>query len=69
MTWSGAFADFDADAYRDHFGTTHQMWTSPWVRYGVGRDRAVPRGRAIREGKARHVLNVFPVVWATQPRR
>src|SRR5438034_4479855 len=30
ITWSGAFADFDVDAYRAHFGTTHEMWTSPW---------------------------------------
>ena len=33
----------------------------------LGRDRALPRGAArSREGKARHVLNVFPVAWATQ---
>ena len=30
LTWSGAFADFDVDAFHEHFGTTHEMWTSPW---------------------------------------
>ena len=30
LTWSGAFADFDVDVFREHFGTTHEMWTSPW---------------------------------------
>ena len=30
ITWSGAFADFDVDAFHEHFGTTHDMWTSPW---------------------------------------
>ena len=30
ITWSGAFADFDVAAFHEHFGTTHDMWTSPW---------------------------------------
>ena len=30
ITWSGAFADFDEAAFHEHFGTTHEMWTSPW---------------------------------------
>ena len=30
LTWSGAFPDFDVDVFREHFGTTHEMWTSPW---------------------------------------
>src|SRR5205085_8622874 len=30
ITWSGTFADFDDAAFREHFGTTHEMWTSPW---------------------------------------
>ena len=30
LTWSGAFADFDVAVFHEHFGTTHDMWTSPW---------------------------------------
>src|ERR1700674_2494805 len=67
LTWSGAFADFDVEAFREHFGTTHDMWTSPWGG-GMAWAATAPylAARAIRDGKARHVLNVFPVAWATQ---
>src|SRR6478735_6864305 len=67
LTWSGAFADFDVDVFREHFGTTHDVWTSPWGG-GMAWAATAPylAARAIREGKARHVLNVFPVAWATQ---
>src|SRR4051794_36210022 len=67
LTWSGAFPDFDADVFREHFGTTHDMWTSPWGG-GMAWAATAPylAARAIRERKARHVLNVFPVAWATQ---
>ena len=67
LTWSGAFADFDDAAFHDHFGTSHELWTSPW---GGGMTWAATApylaAQAIREGRARHVLNVFPVAWATQ---
>ena len=68
LTYSGAFPDFDVAAFHEHFGTSHDLWVSPvGRRHDVGRDRAVPRRRArSRAGKARHVLNVFPVAWATQ---
>jgi acetyl-CoA acetyltransferase len=67
LTWSGAFADFDVDVFREHFGTTHEMWTSHWGG-GMAWAATAPylAARAIGEGKARHVLNVFPVAWATQ---
>ena len=60
LTWSGAFADFDVAAFHEHFGTTHDMWASPW---GGGMawagDRAVPRGAGDprRQGppRAQHV--------------
>jgi acetyl-CoA acetyltransferase len=67
ITWSGAFADFDVGAFHDHFGTTHEMWTSPWGG-GMAWAATAPylAAQAISEGKARHVLNVFPVAWATQ---
>ncbi|MDQ1478799.1 MAG: hypothetical protein QOE62_4028 [Actinomycetota bacterium] len=67
ITWSGAFADFDVDAFHDHFGTSHEMWTSPWGG-GMAWAATAPylAAQAIDEGRARHVLNVFPVAWATQ---
>ncbi|HTK14848.1 MAG TPA: thiolase family protein [Acidimicrobiia bacterium] len=67
LTWSGAFADFDIGVFHEHFGTSHDVWTSPWGG-GMAWAATAPylAARAIREGKARHVLNVFPVAWATQ---
>jgi acetyl-CoA acetyltransferase len=67
ITWSGAFADFDVAAFHEHFGTTHDMWTSPWGG-GMAWAATAPylAAQAIRAGSARHVLNVFPVAWATQ---
>jgi acetyl-CoA acetyltransferase len=67
LTWNGAFADFDAAAFHEHFGTDHELWTSPW---GGGMTWAATAphlaAQAIEAGKAKHVLNVFPVAWATQ---
>ncbi|HZR13064.1 MAG TPA: thiolase family protein [Acidimicrobiia bacterium] len=67
LTYSGAFADFDVAAFHEHFGTSHDMWSSPW---GGGMTWAGTApylaARAIRDGRARHILNVFPVAWATQ---
>jgi acetyl-CoA acetyltransferase len=67
LTWSGAFPDFDDRAFHEHFGTSHDLWTSPW---GGGMSWAATApylaARAIKEGRARHVVNVFPVAWATQ---
>jgi acetyl-CoA acetyltransferase len=67
LSWNGAFADFDDAAFHEHFGTTHDLWTSPW---GGGMTWAgtAPHlaAQAIADGRARHVLNVFPVAWATQ---
>ncbi|HEX5614966.1 MAG TPA: thiolase family protein [Acidimicrobiia bacterium] len=67
LTYSGAFADFDADAFHAHFDTTHELWTSPWGG-GMAWAGTAPylAAQAMREGRARYVLNVFPVAWATQ---
>ena len=67
ITWSGTFAEFDAAAFHEHFGTSHDMWTSPWGG-GMAWAATAPylAANAIAEGRARHVLNVFPVAWATQ---
>jgi acetyl-CoA acetyltransferase len=67
ITWSAAFADFDAAAFHEHFGTDHELWTSA---RGGGMNFAGTApylaARAIAAGKATHVLNVFPVAWATR---
>src|SRR3981189_2629519 len=67
LTWNRAFADFDATAFHEHFGTSHDLWTSHW---GGGMTWAgtAPHlaAKAIEAGKATHVLNVFAVAWATQ---
>ncbi len=67
LTWSGAFADFDADAFHAHFGTTHDLWTSHWGG-GMAWAATAPylAAQAIRDKRTRHVVNVFPVAWATQ---
>jgi acetyl-CoA acetyltransferase len=67
LTWSGAFPDFDAAAFHEYFGTSHELWTSPWGG-GMAWAATAPYLAAapIREKVARHVVNVFPVAWATQ---
>jgi acetyl-CoA acetyltransferase len=67
LTYSGAFADFDVAAFHETFGTTHEVWSSPWGG-GMSWAGTAPylAAKAIREHKAKHVLNVFPVAWATQ---
>ena len=68
LMYSGGMPpQFDEAAFHAHFGTRHSMFVS-----GQGGGMAwagtAPyiAARAIREGKARHVLNVFSVAWATQ---
>ena len=67
LTYSGAFPDFDPAAFHEHFGTAHDLWVSPWGG-GMSWAGTAPylAAGAIAAGKARHVLNVFPVAWATQ---
>src|SRR6516162_11430246 len=66
ITWSGTFAEFDDAVFHAHFGTSHDMWTSPWGG-GMAWAATAPylAATAIARGEARHVLNVFPVAWAT----
>jgi acetyl-CoA acetyltransferase len=67
VTFNGAFADFDANDFAEHFGTTHDIWSS---NQGGGMTWAATApylaAKAIEAGKAKHVLNVFSVAWATQ---
>jgi acetyl-CoA acetyltransferase len=57
----------DAATFHDHFGTDHEIWES---RDGGGMRWAATApyhaGLALREGKARHIVNTFGVAWATQ---
>jgi acetyl-CoA acetyltransferase len=58
---------FDEHAFHSHFGTSHEMWVS---KHGGGMVWAATApyeaALAIREGRARHVLNTFAVAWATR---
>jgi acetyl-CoA acetyltransferase len=68
IMYSGGMAEqFDEAAFHAHFGTSHEMWTSArgggMVWAGTAPHEAA---LAIREGKARHVLNTFAVAWATK---
>lgn len=58
---------FDVAAFHEHFGTRHDMWES---KAGGGMRWAATApyeaARALREGRARYVLNTFGVAWATQ---
>jgi acetyl-CoA acetyltransferase len=67
LTYNAAFADFDVAAFHEHFGTSHDMWSSPWGG-GMSWAGTAPHlaAGAISRGDAHHVLNVFPVAWATQ---
>jgi acetyl-CoA acetyltransferase len=63
----GMGASFDARAYHEHFGTSHEMFESP---QGGGMAWAATApliaAEALRAGKARNIVNVFAVSWASQ---
>jgi acetyl-CoA acetyltransferase len=58
---------FDAKAFREHFGTSHEMFESG---QGGGMTWAATApavaAEALRSGRARHLVNVFAVSWATE---
>ncbi len=58
---------FDEAAFHAHFATRQPLWVS---QQGGGMVWAAtapyPAARALREGRARHIVNVFSVAWATQ---
>src|SRR5215472_12907540 len=59
--------EFDQRAFHEHFGTAQEMWVSQGGGGMVWAGSApYEAALAIRAGKARHVLNVFAVAWATQ---
>ena len=67
MYSGGIGGQFDAAAYREHFGTRHDMWESTqgggmaWAATAPAR-----AARALKDGKARCIVNVFGVAWASQ---
>ena len=67
MFSAGVGEQFGAEAYREHFGTSHEMWVSQrgggmaWAATAPAR-----AARALRSGKATHIVNVFGVAWASQ---
>ena len=63
----GMGAGFDAEAFRRHFGTDHAMFESPRGGGMVWAATApMVAAEALRSGKARHIVNVFAVSWASQ---
>jgi acetyl-CoA acetyltransferase len=58
---------FDVAAYHEHFGTDHDMWES-LAGGGMRWAATAPydAARALRDGRARYILNTFGVAWATQ---
>jgi acetyl-CoA acetyltransferase len=68
ILFSGGIGDsFDAQAFRAHFGTDGALWESPRGGGMTGAATApAVAAEALRSGRARHVVNVFSVSWATQ---
>jgi acetyl-CoA acetyltransferase len=67
MSSPGVGDQLDPAAYHAHFGTSQPMWVSPKGGAMVWAATApYPAATALRSGKARHILNVFSVAWATQ---
>jgi acetyl-CoA acetyltransferase len=60
-------ADFDDRAFREHFGVEQELWVS---RQGGGMVWAASApyeaALALRAGRARTIVNVFSVAWATE---
>ncbi|MBW2401882.1 MAG: hypothetical protein JRG80_21945, partial [Deltaproteobacteria bacterium] len=67
MSSPGVGDQFDEAAYHAHFGTSQPMWVSPEGGAMVWAATApYPAAEGLRTGKARHILNIFSVAWATQ---
>jgi acetyl-CoA acetyltransferase len=68
VMFSGGMGDgFDADAFRAHFCVDHEIWSSGKGGGMVWAGTApVIAADALARGRARHIVNVFAVSWATQ---
>ena len=67
MFGRGMGPQFDAQAYREHFGTTHDMWVSH-EGGGMAWAATAPSvaAKAIANGDATTIVNVFSVAWASE---
>ncbi len=67
LCYSGGMgARFGADDFHAHFGTSHEIFESPRGGGMVWAATApVVAAEAFRNGRARHMVNVFAVSWAT----
>jgi acetyl-CoA acetyltransferase len=70
LMFTGGLGDqIQAEDYHRHFGTKHEMWTSP---HGGSMTYAAiapyEAAQAIRQKKAKTIVNVFSTAWATQVR-
>lgn len=67
LMWNATSDGFDAQAFRDHFGVRQDIWESD---SGGGMVWAATApyqaAQALRAGRAKYILNVFSVAWATQ---
>ncbi len=67
LLYSGRMSPFDAAAFHAHFGTSHEIWESG---RGGGMTWAATAphvaARALAAGRARVLVNVFSVAFATQ---
>ena len=68
LLFSGGLPEqLDAAAFHSHFGTSHEIWECP---RGGGMNLAatapLEAARALRDGRASVLVNVFAVAWATQ---
>jgi len=67
MTSPGVGDQFGAADYHAHFGTHHPLWESPEGGAMVWAATAPhAAAQALRQRRARHIVNVFSVAWATQ---
>lgn len=69
LMFAGRPGQVGVEDYHRHFGTSHEMWSSP--RGGSLTACAIApyeAAQAIRAGQARNILNVFSIDWATQIR-
>lgn len=67
LMFAGRPGQVGVQDYHAHFGTSHEMWSSP--RGGSLTACAIApheATQAIRAGRARTILNVFSIDWATQ---
>lgn len=70
LMFAGRPGQVGVEDYHRHFGTGHDMWWSP--RGGSLTACAIApyeAAQAIRAGRARTILNVFSIDWATQIKR